>query len=58
MFRLGKKTIALVMAATVAISGFAFPSAKTAKAADPEPTVKVLGATLRTDGNNQGTHSP
>ena len=57
MFRLGKKTIALVMAATVAISGFAFPSAKTAKAADPEPTVKVLGATLRTDGNNQGTQS-
>ena len=45
------------MAATVAISGFAFPSAKTAKAADPEPTVKVLGATLRTDGNNQGTQS-
>lgn len=57
MFRLGKKTIALVMAATVAISGFVFPSAKTAKAADPEPTVKVLGATLRTDGNNQGTQS-
>lgn len=57
MFRLGKKTIALVMAATVALSGFMFPSVKTAKAADPEPTVKVLGATLRTEGNTAGTQS-
>ena len=57
MFGLGKKTIALAMAAAVIVSGFAFPSAKTVKAEDPEPTVKVLGATLRTDGNTVGTQS-
>lgn len=45
------------MAAAVAISGFALPSAKTTKAADIGPTVKVLGATLRTDGNKTGTQS-
>lgn len=58
MFRLGKKTIALVMAATVALSGFMFPSVKTAKAAEGgEATVKVLGANLKLKNNKVGYQS-
>lgn len=46
------------MAATVALSGFMFPSVKTAKAAEGgEATVKVLGANLKLKNNKVGYQS-
>ncbi len=56
MFKLGRKTIALVMAAAVALSGAAVSNYGAVKAAEAEPTVKVLGATLAAD-NDKGFQS-
>lgn len=54
---MGKRIIAVTMAAAVVVSGIVFSPDKTIKAADPEPQVKVLGATVLkdevTDGNSQ-----
>ena len=55
--KIGKKIIAVTMAAAVVVSGIVFSPDKKIKAADPEPTVKALGATLRTEGNKAGTQS-
>lgn len=44
--KMGKRIIAVTMAAAVVVSGIVFSPDKTIKAADPEPQVKVLGATI------------
>ena len=45
-FKMGKRIIAVTMAAAVIVSGIVFSSDKKIKAADTEPQVKVLGATI------------
>ncbi len=55
--KMGKKIISVTMAAAFVLTSFAVPWVKNAKAADLEPTVKLLGATLRVEGNESGTQS-
>lgn len=55
--KIGKRIIAVTMTAAVVVSGIVFSPNKTIKAADTEPQVRVLGATLRTEGNKTGTQS-
>lgn len=55
--KIGKRIIAVTMAAAVFVSGIVFSPAQKIKAQSPEPTVKVLGATIRTEGNKIGTQS-
>lgn len=44
--KMGKRIIAVTMAAAVIVSGIVFSPDKKIKAADTEPQVKVLGATI------------
>lgn len=55
--KMGKKIIAVTMAAAFVLTSFAVPRVKNAKAADTMPSVKLLGTTLRVEGNESGTQS-
>ena len=55
--KIGKKIIAVTMAAAVVVSGIVFSPDKKIKAADPEPQVKVLGATILEEEAADGTQS-
>lgn len=55
--KMGKRIISVTMAAAVIVTGIAFSPDKTIKAADPEPQVKVLGATILEEDSADGSQS-
>ncbi len=57
MSRFRKKAIALVMIAAVIVSGAVFWQDRATKAADLEPQVKVLGATILEESASDGSQS-
>ena len=55
--KIAKRLMATVMTAALVLTGFVVAPKEVSAAEDTEPTVEVLGATLRFDGNEENCQS-